>query len=279
MLKKFDIPNDKRGESVDELITAVPGGWKFSKQVAQNFDSHVQKSVPIYNEVQKMVVEMSEWFIRDGSYIYDIGSSTGKTISLLAAKHSRKRNVKFIGIESSTSMIKQAKKKCNGKNIKFLHQDVAKLADFSGADFVTSIYTLQFLSLDDRRKVIRRIYKSLSEGGALVMAEKIRAESSFFEDMWLELHWDYKRSAGFTTEQIIQKARSLRGVLLPITLSENIELLREVGFSTVDTFMKWYNFAGIIAIKSEAAKLSENGIEQFPKVNLVRKEAAEVKGG
>jgi tRNA (cmo5U34)-methyltransferase len=252
----------KNRESVDEVITAVPGEWKFDEQVTQHFDSHVRKSVPLYDEVQRMVIEVSEWFIRDNSVVYDLGSSTGETISLLLEKHSNKKNVRFIGIENSISMIEAARKKCNSENVQFLHQDVAELAEFFDADFVTSIYTFQFLPLKNRRKVLQRIHKDLSEGGALVMVEKIRAENSFFEDLWLELYWDLKQKQGLNSAQVIQKANSLRGVLMPLTLTENINLLREVGFFSIDTFMKWYNFAGIIAVKLGRSKLKEAEINE-----------------
>ena len=34
--------------------------WSFkSKNVAENFDQHVTQSVPLYNEIQRMVTEMS----------------------------------------------------------------------------------------------------------------------------------------------------------------------------------------------------------------------------
>ena len=79
---------------VDDLITSIPGEWKFDEQVSQHFDTHVRKSVPLYEEVQKAVIEISEWFIRDNSVVYDLGSSTGETISLLLQKHKRKKNVK-----------------------------------------------------------------------------------------------------------------------------------------------------------------------------------------
>lgn len=62
---------------VDDLITSIPGEWKFDEQVSQHFDTHVRKSVPLYEEVQKAVIEISEWFIRDNSVVYDLGSSTG----------------------------------------------------------------------------------------------------------------------------------------------------------------------------------------------------------
>lgn len=64
---------------VDDLITSIPGEWKFDEQVSQHFDTHVRKSVPLYEEVQKAVIEISEWFIRDNSVVYDLGSSTGET--------------------------------------------------------------------------------------------------------------------------------------------------------------------------------------------------------
>jgi tRNA (cmo5U34)-methyltransferase len=268
MGKKEEQDKENSEEFVDKLITAVPGGWKFNKEVAKNFDSHVKKSVPIYNEVQEMVVEMSEWFIRDGSKVYDIGCSTGKTISLLSEKHKTKKKVEFIGIESSLSMLKQAKKNCDKKNVNFLHQDVGKMAEFTEADFVTSLYTLQFLTIQDRKKVLQRIFDSLAEGGALIITEKIRAENSAFEDMWLELYWDFKKKEGFTTEQIIQKAKSLRGVLVPLTLTENLDLLRDVGFTTIDTFAKWYNFAGIVALKSGAKASCVASQKKISKKNI-----------
>lgn len=107
---------------VDDLITSIPGEWKFDEQVSQHFDTHVRKSVPLYEEVQKAVIEISEWFIRDNSVVYDLGSSTGETISLLLQKHSRKKNVRFIGVEESLPMIEIARKKCSSELVQFLQQ-------------------------------------------------------------------------------------------------------------------------------------------------------------
>ncbi|MHA2217991.1 MAG: methyltransferase domain-containing protein [Candidatus Hodarchaeales archaeon] len=251
-MKKNQNSNDSA--PVDDLITAIPGEWTFDEQVVNSFDDHVRKSVPMYEEVQRMIVEMSEWFVRDGSTIYDIGSSTGETILLLQEKHSNKVNVRFIGIDNSSAMIEAARKKCQSENVEFLLRDATEIAGFKDADLIVSLYTLQFLPLKERREVLKRIYRDLHEGGAFILVEKIRSENSFFEDLWLELYWDFKRNQGLSDDMILQKARSLRGVLLPLTLTQNIDLLRDVGFSIIDTFSKWYNFAGIIALKSYKAK-------------------------
>jgi tRNA (cmo5U34)-methyltransferase len=247
----------KKVSFVDDLITAVPGEWVFNEEVSKSFDSHVRKSIPLYDEIQRVVVEMSEWFVRDGSVIYDIGSSTGETAALLYEKHKNK-NIKIIGVEQSRSMLRVARKKCNVSNVEFLHRDVTEISEFLDADFITSLFTMQFLPMKKRRRVLQKIYRDLSEGGVFVMVEKIRAENSFFEDIWLEMYWDFKRVQGLSDDMVLQKSRSLRGVLVPLTLAENINLLNTVGFSNIDTFIKWFNFAGIIATKIPQPKLNKD---------------------
>jgi len=99
-------------QSVDEKISALPCGWQFDHSVAQEFDKHVRKSVPCYDQVQIMIADISEWFIRDGAVIFDLGTSTGETIARLQAKHQNKKDVHFIGIDNSLPMLEKAKVKC-----------------------------------------------------------------------------------------------------------------------------------------------------------------------
>lgn len=68
----------------------------------------------MYEEVQKAVIEISEWFIRDNSVVYDLGSLQEKPFSLLLQKHSRKE-CEFIGVEESLPMIEIARKKCSSR--------------------------------------------------------------------------------------------------------------------------------------------------------------------
>lgn len=238
-------------KAVDDTISAVPGAWRFDAEVARAFDTHVRKSVPFYDELQRMVVELSDYFVRDQSVIYDLGSATGATLDLLAARHSAKENAQFIGVDLSESMVQQAQARVQWPNVRFVHQNALDVEFTPPPSFVVSLYTLQFLTLTERRRLLRRIAGSMIEGGALLLAEKTRAENSLFEDIWLELHWDFKRRQGLTPEQILEKANSLRGVLNPLTTEENIDLLFQTGFSRIEVFLKWYNWTGFLAVKNE----------------------------
>lgn len=241
----------RESRSVDDTISAVPGEWRFDKNVSQAFDSHVRKSVPFYEEIQRMVIELSEYFVRDRSVVYDLGSSTGTTLELLSSAHAGKEDAQFFGFDLSKFMIKEARKKVNRPNVRFRHKNVLDVEFSPPANFVTSLFTMQFLTLAERRVLLARINEGLIEGGGLLIVEKISAEHSGFEDMWTELYWDFKRRQGFTPEQILEKANSIRGVMKPLTVQENFDLLWQTGYSRVDMFFKWYNWAGFLAIKNQ----------------------------
>ena len=59
------------------------GKWKFDKEVVLEFDNHVRQSVPMYDEIQNMIAELSVWFLQNDTSYYDIGSSTGHTAQLI----------------------------------------------------------------------------------------------------------------------------------------------------------------------------------------------------
>lgn len=252
----------KERRSVDETITAVPGEWRFDQDVSKAFDSHVRKSVPFYDEIQRMVVELSEYFVQDQSVIYDLGSSTGETLKLLSTEHAGKEDVQFIGFDLSESMINEARKKVDRPNVRFHHKNIMDVEFSPPAHFITSLFTLQFLTLAERRILLARINQGLIEGGGFLIVEKVCADHSLFEDIWTELYWDFKQRQGLTPEQILEKANSLRGILRPLTTEENRDILFKTGFSRVEIFFKWYNWAGFLAVKNRCLtppSISEHG--------------------
>jgi tRNA (cmo5U34)-methyltransferase len=247
----------RESRPVDDTISAVPGEWRFDKNVSQAFDSHVHKSVPFYDEIQRMVIELSEYFVRDHSVVYDLGSSTGTTLDLLSSVHAGKEDVQFIGFDLSKFMIKEARKKVNRPSVRFHHKNIMDVEFSPPANFLTSLFTIQFLTLAERRTLLTRINEGLTEGGGVLIVEKVSAEHSCFEDIWAELYWDFKRRQGLTPEQILEKANSIRGVLKPLTADENIDLLWQTGYSQVEVFFKWYNWAGFLAVKNQCVTSSQ----------------------
>ena len=81
------------------------------------------------------------------------------------------------------------------------------------------------------------------------MFEKVRAPDARFQDICVSLYNDFKVKQGFSSEEILAKTRSLKGVLEPFSTEGNLGLLRRAGFQDVMSICKYICFEGFLAIK------------------------------
>ena len=51
---------------VDDVISAIEGGQEFSSDVAKHLDTHVRKSIQVYEELEQMTADISGWFVHNG---------------------------------------------------------------------------------------------------------------------------------------------------------------------------------------------------------------------
>ena len=225
------------------------GVWNFGGNVAPNFIDHIIKSVPFYKEGHKIITRSSDYFLKNGSICYDLGSSTAELLISLSKFTNKK--VKFIGLDNEIRMVKYSNKLIKKKiikNIKIKKQNILK-HKFLNSDLIISYYTIQFIEPKYRQVFINKIYKSLNWGGGFYFFEKIRGNDARFQDILSNLYHDFKENNGFSIEEIDEKAKSLRGVLEPFSDAGNLGLLRRAGFSDIQTVYQYLNFKGYLCIK------------------------------
>lgn len=235
---------------VGDGLNARNAQWNFGGEIPDNFDSHVSRSVPLYDEGHKLVTDLSDFFITTNSICYEIGCSTGTLTHRLATHHSSVTGSRFIGIDIEKMMISKAREKIipAQKNIKFVVDDILQ-CKLEPADMIVAYYTVQFIRPSERQRLISKLYDCLQWGGALVLFEKVRGPDARFQDILTRLYDDYKLSQGYTAEEIISKSRSLKGVLEPFSTQGNLDLLKRAGFVDIMTVMKHLCFEGFLAIK------------------------------
>ena len=227
------------------------GDFQFNREVVKVFDDMVGRSVPFYAEIQRMITEMSADFATPGSNVYDLGCSTGTTFLDL---HPRvDPSVRFVGVDNSEEMLKKCRQKLTEAGVErpleLQCTDLNSGVPVRNASIVMLILTLQFVRPLHRDRLISDIYRGLNENGALILVEKVLGEDSMFNRLFINYYYDMKRRNGYSDLEITQKREALENVLIPYKLLENRELLLRTGFRYVDTFFKWYNFCGIIAVK------------------------------
>lgn len=219
--------------------------WVFNEEVTKQFSSHVRASVPFYDEFHSVILELSSWFVEPNSTIYDLGASTGELISLLQRRHD---NVNFIAIENSKSMADSLRDKFK-QSVKVIEKDlIDDSLIFTNSSFIISMLTMQFIKLSKRQDLFNKIYRGLQTGGAFVLVEKIHMKDSLIQNLSNGLLTEFKLK-NLSKEHIIDKERSIRGVLKPVTLQENFNYLSKAGFKKYEVILQWGNFVGIIAIK------------------------------
>ena len=234
---------------VGDNIVAENAGWTFGGSVPRGFDSHVEKSVPYYHDGHDLVCKVSDYFLNDTSTFYEIGTSTGELLNKIASRHAGKKGLRLVGMDRVPEMIDVAREKCAADPRIRLEVEEVLQYDFEPADMIVSYYTIQFIRPAVRQDLINRIYNSLNWGGAFLLFEKVRAPDARFQDIMTGLYTDYKIDQGYSSEEIVSKSRSLKGVLEPFSSQANFELLERAGFKDAMTIMKYVSFEGILAIK------------------------------
>ena len=236
-------------------LSSIEGTWRFNDNVAKNFDKHVNQSIPHYSDLQTYVSALAEWFIKDGSTVYDLGCSTGESIKNIC-KLNTKTQFKIVGYDSSKKMIDLAKKKINIKKLKkegidisLKTSDILKIKKFKKSDLFLSILFFPFINLSNREKIIKQIYKSLNPGGGFILVEKIRSKDSQFEDILNQMYFDFKLRKNLSEKEILKKSKSLRSSMYLFNENKTTKLFKKCGFLNHEVFFKCFNFIGYIVIK------------------------------
>jgi tRNA (cmo5U34)-methyltransferase len=107
--------------------------------------------------------------------------------------------------------------------------------------------TLQFIRPIQRLKFLTQISQSLKPQGALLLVEKLLVKDEGLNQHFIHAHYALKRQQGYSELEISAKREALENVLIPYRWDENMALLQEAGFSQIEPFFCWYNFAGWIA--------------------------------
>lgn len=230
----------------DSLIP--PKNWEFNKEVTDCFDNMLERSIPGYNRMREIVFEFGKEFVVDRTYIVDIGCSLGNAISPFVQKyHDRCR---FVGIEPSASMVERVRER--------FHQEIeqgiveiyqTKIEDFipkHNVSLILSVLTLQFVDVEDRYRVLKKLYDSLIPHGAIILVEKTRSSNS---ELFEKIYYNLKRKNDYTDEQIYKKKESLTNYLIPLSRDDNVRLLQKAGFNNIECIWTDIMFSAWIAIK------------------------------
>lgn len=232
-------------------VDTVQEDFVFNERVVEVFDDMLDRSIPFYKEVIGSAARLLDIYLNTDDTVYDLGCSTGTTL-LEFSRLLQDKGLRFVGIDSSNAMLEKARLKAElykkQDSLRFLEEDITSMQHTEAGAFILN-YTLQFIRPLKREAFLKSLYNSLRPGGILLLSEKIISHDQRLNREYIDIYHQFKKSKGYSELEISRKREALENVLIPFSIEENRSMLKQVGFTTVETYFQWFNFASFVAVK------------------------------
>jgi len=226
-----------------------PRQFEFNDEVARVFDDMVWRSIPLYQDVTEYVSDWALQYYQPGSWIVDIGCSTATAIDFVG--QCLPGEGRFMGIDQSAAMIEQAHAKLAAfperHELSLVCNDIFAVT-IPDASVIIINYTLQFITIAQRRRLLAACYKALRPGGLLFVSDKVRSTCPRFQETVTGIYEGFKEQRGYSRREIERKKEALENVLVPLTEEQQRGLIASVGFEFCDSVIKWNNFLSLVAL-------------------------------
>ncbi|MBN1379255.1 MAG: carboxy-S-adenosyl-L-methionine synthase CmoA [Gammaproteobacteria bacterium] len=225
--------------------------FAFDEAVAAVFDDMLKRSIPFYFEIQNMIADLLDEFVPANGKVCDLGCSTGTTIGLLSKRLATK-NITFEGFDNSAPMLQRAEEnllQLGVNNFKLIEQDLNDGVTIEQTDAVIMNLVLQFVRPANRERLLKDAYSGLKKSGCLILVEKIAASDERLNHVFTEKYLEFKKRNLYTDQEIAAKRKALENILIPNRTQDNILLMKEAGFRSVEVFFNWFNFCGVVGLK------------------------------
>ena len=242
-------------QSLIDHIYAEPlaevGDFVFDDKVAAVFPDMLRRSIPGYTTIIRMIGLLATTRVPANGICYDLGCSLGAA-ALVMGRAIRERQGQVIAVDNSAAMIAGAKALLAREepplDIRFRQEDIQNVA-LDNASMVVLNFTMQFVPPAERESLLQGIYRGMRPGAILVLSEKIAFDDESFQQLFSDMHHQFKKDQGYTDLEVSQKRSALEKVLIPETLERHRQRLGAIGFSRQALWFQCFNFMSLLAVK------------------------------
>jgi tRNA (cmo5U34)-methyltransferase len=223
----------------------------FDEHVARVFADMARRSVPGYGTIISAIGLLSARYARPNSCCFDLGCSLGAA-ALAMRCQIQAPNCTIIAVDNSPAMVTRCRQNVretpDGIPVEIICADIRDI-NVQNASIVVFNFTLQFIPPEDRLSLLSRTCQGMLPGGILILSEKLAFSDECQEALHTEMYHAFKKAQGYSDLEISQKRTALERVLIPETLAQHRERLRQAGFVSVEVWFQYFNFASLIALK------------------------------
>lgn len=220
------------GNKMDKLMTKV------FNSAAEKYDMQRNELIPLMNIFYGTAVELTN-INNDNGRILDLGAGTGLLTEKVIKKYP---NAEYTLVDIADGMLEVAKERFKGRdNINFKVEDYRNGINGGKYDAIISSMSIHHLDSNEKKRLYKNIFNSLKEGGVFVNADQVKGEDYQSEEIVKGYQLSYIENCSLSREEK-DKTYERIGLDKMDKMSDQINMLKEVGFKSADVYYKCYNY-------------------------------------
>lgn len=215
-----------------------------------DYDGNVRSVIPFYDTIQEQILELASVYFADKPIcLLDTGCGSGtfvkKALEQLFID-------KVVLCDPSADMLQTAKEKLSARKetCQFFQVGSQDLPFSEAFDLVTAIQSHHYFHPEQRKQAVQHCFQALKPGGLFVTFENTAPDSETGKQLLLKRLECYGLQHGRSEEAVRSHSQRYGTEFFPITVQEQLRLLRECGFVCAEVFWHSYLQVGFYAVKA-----------------------------
>ncbi len=172
--------------------------------------------------------------------ILDLGAGTGLVSAMVLEQYP---NALVMLTDISDAMLARARQRFEGTDCKvnFTVTDYTRHLPEGPFDAVVSALSIHHLTHEQKADLFRHIYQYLAPGGIFINADQALGETHEIDTYYRECWFEKVQRAGVTDEEMAGAKERMKEDRMS-TLSDQLDWMKQAGFTRVNCWYKYYNF-------------------------------------
>jgi tRNA (cmo5U34)-methyltransferase len=205
------------------------------------------RQVPGFHALQQMAALLLAESVPANGHVLVLGAGGGLELKVFADAQPAWH---FVGVDPSAEMLKLAEATlgplASRVELQDGYIDTAPLGPFDGA---TCLLTLHFLSRDERLHTLTELARRLKPGAPLVVAHHSFPQSEHEKARWLDRYAAFAVASGVPAANARNAIAAISKQLPALAPEQDVALMQEAGFDSVELFYAGFTFKGWVAYK------------------------------